>query len=135
MRLAQEFRQFLLKQNALALAVAVVVGNAINRVVQGIVEDVLMPVIGLILPEGNWREARLTLAGENSIRYGDLLGRVVDFVIIAGVVFALTRLLLERVAPPATSPPDVRPCPRCLEQVPRAATRCRACTSDLPAAA
>jgi len=78
----KEFREFLLKQNALALAIGVIIGAAIGKVVSGIVEDVLMPVIGLVLPGGEWRAAQLTLSGQNAIKYGDLAGRVIDFFVI-----------------------------------------------------
>lgn len=125
-----EFRAFLLKQNAFALAIGVIIGAAIGKVVSGIVDDVLMPVIGVVLPGGEWRNARLTLSGKNAILYGDLFGRIVDFVFVAAVVFLLTRLFLEREAAPAA--PTTRTCPECLEAVPLAARRCRACTSMLP---
>ena len=75
----KEFREFLLKQNAFALAIGVIIGAAIGKVVSGIVEDVLMPVIGLVLPGGEWRAAQLTLSGQNAIKYGDLAGRVSRF--------------------------------------------------------
>ena len=124
---AKEFRQFLLKQNAFALAVGVIIGAAIGKVVSGIVDDVLMPLIGIVLPGGEWRNAQLTLSGQNAIKYGDLIGRLVDFFFIALVVFLLTKVFLEKPAPlPAT-----RTCPECLEAIPAGARRCRACTSQV----
>jgi large conductance mechanosensitive channel len=122
------FREFLLKQNALALAIGVVIGAAVGRVVTGIVEDVIMPVVGLVLPAGEWRNAVLPLPRGNALKYGDLLGRCVDFVLIAWVVYVVTKALLEKPAAPA---PATRTCPECLEAVPAAARRCRACTSAL----
>jgi large conductance mechanosensitive channel len=122
------FREFLLKQNALALAIGVVIGAAVGRVVTGIVEDVIMPVVGLVLPSGEWRNAVLTLPRGNALKYGDLLGRCVDFLLIALVVYFATKALLEKPAAPA---PATRTCPECLEAVPAAARRCRACTSPL----
>ncbi len=124
----QGFRGFLLKQNALALAVAVVIGAAVGRVVSGIVEDVIMPVVGLALPPGEWRNAAIALPRGNAIKYGDLLGRFLDFVVVALVVYVVTKAILEKPAPPA---PDTKICPQCLEVVPAAARRCRACTSQL----
>ena len=121
----KEFREFLLKQNAFALAVGVIIGAAIGKVVSGIVEDVLMPTIGLVLPGGDWRNAQLTLSGQNAIKYGDLAGRILDFFIVALVVFALTKLVLEKPAPAATT----KSCPECLEAIPIAARKCRACGS------
>jgi len=122
---AREFREFLFKQNAFALAVGVIIGAAIGRVVSGIVDDVLMPLIGLVLPAGDWRSAQWTLSGQNAIKYGDLLGRLIDFAIVALVVFVLTKALLEKPAPA----PATKTCPDCLETIPAAARKCRACGS------
>ncbi len=126
--LASDFRNFLLKQNALALAVGVVIGAAIGKVVSGIVDDLIMPLVGLLLPSGDWRSAQLTLSGTNAIKYGDLLGRIVDFVIVALVVFLIVKALLEREKAPAAAP-ATKVCPECLEMIPAAARKCRACAS------
>jgi large conductance mechanosensitive channel len=126
------FRDFLLKQNALALAIGVVIGGAIGKVVSGIVDDVIMPIIGVVLPGGEWRTAQLVLSGDNAIKYGDLLGRIVDFVIVAAVVYFLTKAILERNAP-APAAPTTRSCPECLESIPLAARKCRACGSQVAA--
>jgi len=131
----REFREFLLKQNALALAVGVIVGAAIGKVVTSIVSDVLMPVVGLALPGGNWREWKYVLSRTvgadgkevvNAINYGAFAGTVVDFVIVSFVVFLIVRQLLK----PAPAAPT-KTCPQCLETVPAGATKCRACTSAL----
>ena len=124
---AQQFREFLLKQNAFALALGVIIGAAIGKVVSGIVEDVLMPIVGLVLPGGEWRAAQLTLSGQNAIKYGDLAGRFVDFLFVALVVFLLTKAFLEKPA----APPASKTCPECLEAVPLGARKCRACASAL----
>jgi len=123
-KLAGEFREFLLKQNALALAVGVVIGAAIGKVVSGLVEDLIMPVLGLVLPGGDWRSAQFALSGNNAIKYGDFVGRLVDFVIVAAVVFFIVKALVKQPPPPAT-----KPCPECLETIPKDARRCRACAS------
>src|SRR5438094_9236044 len=81
----QDFRAFLLKQNAVALAIGVIIGAALGRVVSGLVEDVIMPLVGLALPSGEWRTAQIGV-----VKYGDLVGRLVDFVIVAAVVFVGT---------------------------------------------
>ncbi len=124
----KEFREFLLKQNAFALAVGVIIGAAIGKVVSGIVDDLLMPLIGIVLPGGEWRNAQLALSGQNAIKYGDLVGRFVDFFFIAVVVFILTKAFLEKPAPPSAT----KSCPECLEAIPAGARRCRACTSEVP---
>ena len=125
----KEFREFLFKQNALALAVGVVIGGAVGKVVTGIVDGLIMPIIGVVLPGGDWRAAELQIGGGNAIKYGDLIGRLVDFVIVAFVVFMVTKALLK----PAAAPPKTKVCSECLETVPLDAKRCRACTSVLTA--
>lgn len=125
--LAAEFKEFLLKQNALALAVGVILGAAIGKVVSGVVDDLLMPVLGLLLPGGDWRSAQLAIGPNSAIKYGDFIGRVVDFVIVSAVVFVIVKRLLERAPPPAST----RTCPECLETVPLGAKRCRACASAI----
>lgn len=129
MKLLAEYKAFLLKQNALALAVGVVIGAAITKVVSGIVDDLIMPVVGVLLPAAEWRNAQLPLIGNNAIKYGDFVGRVIDFVIVAWVVFMLVKLFVKEEA--KSPPPEMKRCPYCLESIPAAAKRCRACTSNL----
>jgi large conductance mechanosensitive channel len=119
MKMVSEFKSFLVKQNALALAVGVVIGGAIGKVVSGIVDDIIMPVVGVLLPGGEWRNAQVVLSGTNAIKYGDLLGRLIDF-----VIFLVVKALIKEPPPPAT-----KQCPQCLENIPVAAKRCKACTS------
>jgi large conductance mechanosensitive channel len=130
-----EFRGFITKTNALALAIGVIIGAAVGSVVSGLAADILMPVIGQLLPAGDWRQAKIVLSSvtdaagktsESAILYGHFLGTVVDFLIISFVVFLIVRMLVK----PAPSEP-VKTCPECLEKVPEAARRCRACTSAL----
>jgi large conductance mechanosensitive channel len=131
-----EFKAFLTKTNALALAIGVIIGAAAGKVVSAVVADLLMPIIGLALPKGDWREAQIVLgepvkdaAGKvtvNAIKYGDLLGNIVDFIVIALVVFLITKALLKPT-------PDVptKTCPFCKETNAIDATRCKACTSEM----
>jgi large conductance mechanosensitive channel len=131
----REFREFLLKQNALALAVGVIIGGAVGKVVTSIVADLLMPVVGLGLPGGNWREWKYVLSQSvgpdgkdvvNSINYGAFFGTLVDFVIVAFVVFLIVKQFLK----PSPAAPT-KGCPYCLETVPIGATKCRACASAI----
>ena len=131
-----EFRGFLTKTNALALAVGVIIGAAVGSVVSALAADILMPVIGLFLPGGDWRTAKIVLrtstdavgkVTESAILYGHFTGTVLDFLIISLVVFWIVKLLVKPVAEPAPEP--MRKCPECLEMIPVAARRCRACTA------
>jgi large conductance mechanosensitive channel len=122
-----EFRGFLTKTSALALAVGVIIGAAVGNVVSALSADLLMPVIGLFLPGGDWRAAKFTLRGENAILYGHFLGTLVDFVVISFVLFLIVRTLVKPVPAPVAE--ETRKCPECLEMIPAAARRCRACTA------
>lgn len=124
-----EFRGFLTKTNALALAVGVIIGAAVSNVVSALSADVLMPVIGLVLPGGDWRAAKLPLRGESAILYGHFLGTIVDFLIISLVLFLIVRTLVKPVPAPVAA--ETRKCPECLEMIPAAARRCRACTATI----
>ncbi len=127
------FRDFLLKQNALALAVGVIVGAAVGKVVASLVADVLMPLISLGLPAGEWRAAKIVLSESvgadgkpviNAINYGTFVGTIIDFVIVAFAVFMIVRYLLR----PAPDAPT-KVCQFCRETIPAEAKKCRACTS------
>jgi large conductance mechanosensitive channel len=133
-----EFRGFLTKTNALALAVGVIIGAAVGNVVSGLAADVLMPIISLLLPSGDWRQAKLVLSSttdaagktsENAILYGHFLGTVIDFIVISFVVYLIVKTLVKPVAAPPAQ--QMKACPECLEMVPAAARRCRACTATL----
>jgi large conductance mechanosensitive channel len=130
----KEFRDFLLKTNALALAVGVIIGGAVGKVVTAMVADILMPIISLAIPGGEWRTAKLVLTHKpdgsigSAISYGDFIGAVVDFVIIAFCVFMITKALLREKPAPA---PATKVCPECKETIPADARKCRACTSPV----
>jgi large conductance mechanosensitive channel len=129
------FREFLFKNNVLALAIAVIVGGAVGKVVSSLAADVIMPMISKVLPHGEWRSARFiigTTTGPdgkeaiNAINYGTFFGNIVDFLIIAFVVYMITRSLIHEAPGPAT-----KPCPRCKETILLDATKCKFCTSDV----
>jgi len=133
-----EFRGFLTKTNALALAIGVIVGAAVGNVVSSLAADILMPFVGLLLPKGDWRLAKKVLSTgidangkitENAILYGHFAGTVIDFVIITFVVFLIVKWLVKPA--PAAPPAPMKTCPECLESIPAAARRCRACTASV----
>ena len=133
----EEFRKFLLSTNALALAVGVIIGGAVGKVVSSLVGDILMPLIGLLIPGGAWRDLKLVLSTKsdgtpaNAVTYGAFLGSVVDFAIIAFVVFVITKSMLKPA--PAGPAPATQQCPDCMETIPKAARKCRMCGSAVPA--
>lgn len=131
MSVLREFREFAFKGNVVDLAVGVVIGTAFGKIVNAIVTDLFMPVVGAILPEGSWRTFTVTPL---KIAVGDLLGAIVDFLCVAAVLFFVVVKVNSRLKV-APAKPATQTCPECLEAVPLAAKRCRACTSPLPGAA
>ncbi len=89
-----EFKAFLAKHNVVGLAVAVVIGGAVGKLVTALVTDLIMPVIGALTPSGNWREATLTI-GSIKFGIGDFVGSFIDFVIIAAVIFLIVKNVLK----------------------------------------
>ena len=123
----RQFKEFLTKTNAMALAIGVIIGAATGKVVSALVADILMPIISMVMPEGtDWLTATIPLFRGKAIAYGDFLGTVIDFLLISYVVFLIAKALIKE-APAAPT----RTCPYCLEACPEAATKCRACASNL----
>ena len=123
---AQEFREFLLKTNMFSLAMGVVIGNAVGKVVAAIVGDVVMPVVGILSPEGNWRTVKIGY-GRLQFGVGDFVGNLLDFLIIATVVFLITKMFVKQAPPPVT-----KTCPACKSAINPEATKCMYCTVDQP---
>ena len=127
------FIDFLKQTNALALAVGVIIGGAVGKVVSSLVADVLMPLISLAMPAGDWREAKLALthkpdgAIDKAIGLGAFSGTVLAFVIVAFVVYMITKSLLKPA--PAAPAPATKKCAECLDEIPAAARKCRSCGS------
>lgn len=136
----KQFKNFLTASNALALAIGVIIGAATGKMVSAIVDDILMPIISLILPAGDWRTAQIVLkesvdaAGKpvvTAIKYGDVFGAALDFLIIAYVVFWIVKLFVPKQAEaPAVA---TKTCPECLEAIPAAARKCKHCGTLLAA--
>ena len=132
-----EFRGFLLKTNALALAIGVIIGGALGTVVNSLVNDIIMPPIGLLL--GGVDFSRLAIHLKNAttdaagqpvpaveIRYGAFINAIIAFVIIAFVVWRLSKMFIKE--PP---PDEVKTCPFCKESNAIDASKCRACASEI----
>ena len=142
----REFKEFIARGTVVDLAVAVVIGAAFGRIVTSLVEGVLMPPIGLALGKADFSSLFIDLSGQRPlsladaqlrglpvIAIGSFLNEVVNFLIIAFVIFLIIKAVNRlRAAPPP--PPNTKDCPYCLTAIPVGATRCAACTSDLATA-
>jgi large conductance mechanosensitive channel len=131
----REFRAFVLRGNMVDLAVAVVIGTAFTAVVNALVADLITPLIAAIGGKPNFDNLAFTINGSR-FAYGDFLNALVTFLLVATVVFFLVvkpvNALMAALAPEEPGPESpTRPCPECLSQIPRAATRCAFCTTEV----
>jgi large conductance mechanosensitive channel len=142
-----EFRKFIMRGNVIDLAVAVIIGAAFGKIVTSLVNDVLMPPIGLILGKVDFANLFINLgsqpfatlkdakaAGAPVIAYGLFINSIVDFVIVAFVIFLVVREVNRFQSPPAAPAPTTRECPYCASAISLKARKCPQCTSDLTAA-
>ncbi|HEU4334303.1 MAG TPA: large conductance mechanosensitive channel protein MscL [Candidatus Eisenbacteria bacterium] len=93
-----EFKEFLMKHGVIGLAVAVVIGGAVGKLVTALVSELIMPIIGALTPSGNWREAVVTI-GSVKLGIGAFAGAFIDFIIIALVIFLIVKNFIKE--PPA----------------------------------
>jgi large conductance mechanosensitive channel len=129
-----DFRAFLLKTNALALAIGVIIGTALGTVVNSLVNDIIMPPVGLALGRVDFTQLKIVLkpaiggdpATEVAIRWGTFLNAVIAFIIVAFVVWQLARMFIKEEAAAPT-----KACPFCKEPNAIDATKCRACASAI----
>ncbi|TIC81444.1 large-conductance mechanosensitive channel protein MscL [Crenobacter intestini] len=151
MAILKEFREFAVRGNALDLAVGVVIGGAFGTIVKSLVDDIIMPPIGILLGNVDFSNLFFVLkegskqagpyvsvaaakeAGAITLNLGLFINAVISFTIIAFAVFALVKVInqLRREKPAEAPAPDTKACPYCCSQVPVAATRCPQCTSAL----
>ena len=150
-KFAKEFKEFITKGNALDLAIGVVIGGAFGAIVDSLVEDLIMPVIGMLLGRVNFSDLFIQLnksavsipagatlsvakeAGAVVFAYGNFIMTIINFPIIALVIFLLIKAI-NKVRKPAEAPataPTTKVCPFCKTQIPLEATRCPHCTSQL----
>jgi len=130
-----EFKAFLLKSNALALAIGVIIGAALGSVVTSLVEDIIMPPIGMLLGKVDFSELKIVLqaaagdAPEVAIRWGAFINSIITFVIVAFVVWQIGKMFMKE--EPAAAPAPTKSCPYCKESNAADATKCRACASSI----
>jgi len=143
----KDFREFVMRGNVVDLAVAVIIGAAFGKIVTSLVNDVIMPPIGLVLGNVDFSNLFINLSGASykslaeakaagaaTINYGLFLNTLIDFLIVAFVIFLLVRAVsrMQRLqAAPAPATPTTKECPFCISAVPLKAVRCPHCTSEL----
>jgi len=143
----KEFKEFAMKGNVVDLAIGIILGGAFGKIVSSLVGDVLMPPIGKLMGNIDFSGLFIALngqtyaslkaaqdAGAPTINYGLFINTVIDFIIVAFVVFLLVKQVnrLKKETPAAA--PSTKECPYCLTQIALKATRCAACTSEIKAA-
>ena len=145
MGMAKDFREFAARGNVIDLAVGVIIGAAFGKIVTSVVNDIVMPPIGMAIGRVDFKNLFVALdrqayasladaqkAGAPTINYGQFMNTVFEFLIVAFVIFMMVRQL-NRLKTPEPTPPkdDSRDCPFCVSRIPGKATRCPNCTSEL----
>lgn len=144
----KDFKAFAMRGNVLDLAVGIIIGAAFGKIVTSLVNDIIMPPIGLLLGKVDFRNLFVNLsgisydsreaaqaAGAPTINYGVFINTVIDFVIVAFAIFMLVRFINKIIqSKPAVAPPATKACAFCISNVPIKATRCPYCTSELKGA-
>jgi large conductance mechanosensitive channel len=142
----KEFKEFAMRGNVIDLAIGIIIGGAFGRIITSLVNDIIMPPLGLLLGKVNFTDMFISLngtkypsladaqvAGAATINYGVFINTVIDFILVAFVIFLLVRQInkLARKPAPAPAAPTTKECPYCYTQIPIPATRCPNCTSEL----
>ena len=143
MGMLKEFQDFAVKGNAVDMAVGIIVGGAFGKIVTSLVNDVVMPPIGMLLGKVDFSSLFVSLSGTSyesleaakkagaaTVNYGLFLNNILDFVIVAFCIFLVVKQMNRlKQGPPAE--PTTKNCPQCLSTIPIKATRCAHCTSTL----
>ena len=146
----KEFKTFIMRGNVLDLAVAVIIGGAFGKIITSLVNDILMPPVGLIMGKVDFSSLYLNLsqatyaslaeaqkAGAPVIKYGLFINTAIDFLIVSFVIFLVVHLanrFQSQQAAAALEAPTTKECPFCLSTIPLKATRCSHCTSEMKTA-
>jgi large conductance mechanosensitive channel len=142
----KEFKAFAMRGNVLDMAVGIIIGAAFGRIITSFVSDIIMPPIGLLFGKVDFSGLFLNISGTSyptlaqakaagaaTINYGVFLNTVLDFVIVALVIFLLVRQVNRWSKPAPAAAPTTKECPYCVSAIPLKATRCPACTSEVRA--
>jgi len=129
----KEFKAFIMRGNVLDLAVAVILAAAFGKIITSLVNDIIMPIVGLVLGGINFDNLTTTI-GTVVINWGAFLQATVDFIIVAFIVFLIVKAannMKKAPAPAAPAEPTTKECPHCFSTISIKATRCPQCTSEL----
>jgi len=142
----KEFKAFAMRGNVMDMAVGIIIGAAFGRIITSLVSDIIMPPIGRILGHVDFSSLFLNISGTDyptlaaakaanaaTINYGIFLNTVIDFLIVAFVIFLIVRQINRWDTPAPAAAPTTKDCPYCLSAIPLKATRCPNCTSELKA--
>jgi large conductance mechanosensitive channel len=134
MGMLKEFREFAVKGNAVDMAVGLVIGAAFGKIVTSLVNDIIMPPIGMLLGKVPFSELKIGLNESTFIKYGVFLNTIFDFLIVAFCIFLVVRQMnriKSVLLPTPPADPTTKTCPECLSTIPLKARRCAHCTSQL----
>ncbi|MBW7919876.1 MAG: large conductance mechanosensitive channel protein MscL [Anaerolineales bacterium] len=126
----KEFKDFIMRGNVLDLAVAVIIGGAFGKIVASLVNDVIMPFIGILMGGISFTSLEAKV-GTAVIQYGVFIQSIVDFLLVAFVVFLIVKAANSLRKPAPAAEPTTKECPRCFSTIHLKATRCPNCTSEL----
>ena len=126
----KEFKDFVMRGNVLDLAIAVIIGGAFGKIIASLVNDILMPIIGLVMGGVNFSELAITV-GTAVIKWGAFVQTILDFLIVAFVIFIIVNTANKMKKTPLPADPTTKECPYCFSMISIKATRCPQCTSEL----
>ncbi len=140
----KEFKKFIMRGSVIDLAVGIIIGGAFGTIVSSLVKDIIMPPIGLLLGQINFSDLYINLtntaypslkaaqdAGAATINYGVFINSIINFLLIGVALFFVIKAVNRMQKPAPAAAPTTKECPYCLTAVPKKATRCPACTSEL----
>ena len=133
MSIVKEFQEFAVKGNMVDMAVGIIIGGAFGKIVTSLVNDIIMPPIGLLLGKVDFSSLVFQFNEKTAIKYGVFINNILDFVIVAFAIFLVIKQInrLKKAPPPAE--PMTKDCPKCCTSIPIKASRCPHCTSELVA--
>jgi len=140
----KEFKQFIMRGNVLDLAIGIIIGGAFGKIITSLVDDIIMPPIGLLLGKVDFANLYLALdgktyaslvaakdAGAPTLNYGLFINTIINFLIVAVAIFLLIKQINKLQKPAPVEAPNTKDCPYCQTAIPIKATRCPHCTSQL----